>query len=178
VSAAFAIGFIIMDLADAIMWGLTMPVAIMVGQNLGAGNMSRSREIAYKSSLTIASLTALGALAVFLIRSQLISVFTSDTAIFEEALRFLETFVFSLPFFTMFFVGMSVGRGSGHTTVPTVLGVIRLWGIRIGLGYFLAYISGLQSYGIWLAMALSNVVGGLGSVAWIKFGNWTKPIIR
>ncbi len=178
VAAAFAIGFIVMDLADAIIWGLTMPVAIMVGQNLGAGNIRRSREVAYKSLLTIASLTALGALLVFLVRTQLISLFTSDAAIFNEALVFLETFVFSLPFFTMFFVGMSVGRGSGHTTIPTILGAIRLWGFRIGLGYFLAYMIGLQSYGVWLAMALSNAVGGLGSVAWIKFGKWAKPVIK
>ncbi len=178
VAAAFAIGFIVMDIADAVMWGLTMPVAIMVGQNLGAGNTSRSREIAYKASLTISMLTALGALIVFSVRSQLISVFTSDAGIFSEALRFLETFVFSLPFFTLFFVGMSVGRGSGHTTVPTVLGMIRLWGFRIGLGYLLAYVVGLQSYGVWVAMALSNVVGGLGSITWVKFGNWARPVIK
>jgi len=178
VAAAFAIGFIVMDIADAVMWGLTMPVAIMVGQNLGAGNTSRSREIAYKASLTISMLTALGALIVFSVRSQLISVFTSDAGIFSEALRFLETFVFSLPFFTLFFVGMSVGRGSGHTTVPTVLGMIRLWGFRIGLGYLLAYVAGLQSYGVWVAMALSNVVGGLGSLTWVKFGNWARPVIK
>ncbi len=178
VAAAFAIGFIVMDIADAVMWGLTMPVAIMVGQNLGAGNTSRSREIAYKASLTISMLTALGALIVFSTRGQLISVFTSDAGIFSEALRFLETFVFSLPFFTLFFVGMSVGRGSGHTTVPTVLGMIRLWGFRIGLGYLLAYVAGLQSYGVWVAMALSNVVGGLGSLTWVKFGNWARPVIK
>ena len=178
VAAASAIGFIVMDLADAIMWGLTMPVAIMVGQNLGAGNTSRSREIAYKSSLAISTLTALGSLIVFLTGDSLISAFTSDTAIYNEALKFLQTFVFSLPFFTLFFVGMSVGRGSGHTTVPTILGIIRLWGIRISLGYFLAYTIGLQSFGLWLAMALSNVVGGLGCIAWVRFGNWAKPVIR
>ena len=178
VAAAFAIGFIVMDIADAVMWGLTMPVAIMIGQNLGAGNTSRSREIAYKASLTISTLTALGALIVFSVRSQLISVFTSDAEIFSEALRFLEIFVFSLPFFTLFFVGMSVGRGSGHTTVPTILGMIRLWGFRIGLGYLLAYVVGLQSYGVWVAMALSNFVGGLGSIAWVKFGNWARPVIK
>jgi len=178
VAAAFAIGFIVMDIADAVMWGLTMPVAIMIGQNLGAGNLRRSREIAYKSALTTSTLTALGAAVVFLVRGSLISVFTSDAAIYNEALRFLETFVFSLPFFTLFFVGMSVGRGSGHTTVPTILGIIRLWGVRIGLGYFLAYVTSLQSYGVWLAMALSNVIGGLGSITWIRFGNWARPVIK
>ncbi|MEM2021609.1 MAG: MATE family efflux transporter [Zestosphaera sp.] len=177
-AAALAIGFIVMDIADAVMWGLTMPVAIMVGQNLGAGNIDRSKGIAYKAISSVSLLTLLGALLVFIVRDELIMVFTSDTAIFNEALRFLETFIFSLPFFTMFFVGMSVGRGSGHTNVPTLLGMVRLWGVRIGLGYLLAYEVGLQSYGIWVAMALSNVIGGLGSITWIKYGDWAKPVIK
>ncbi|MEM0014594.1 MAG: MATE family efflux transporter [Zestosphaera sp.] len=177
-TAAAAIGFIVMDIADAVMWGLTMPTAIMIGQNLGAGNIGRSRKIAYRATLSVGLLTAAGAFAVFTVRRELIQVFTVDPLIFREAMLFLETFIFSLPFFTMFFVGMSVGRGSGHTTVPTVIGMVRLWGVRIGLGYLLSYVMGLQSYGIWLAMALSNIISGLGSVAWVKYGNWAKPVIR
>ncbi|MEM4034227.1 MAG: hypothetical protein QXD16_05985, partial [Sulfolobales archaeon] len=78
----------------------------------------------------------------------------------------------------LFFVGMSVGRGSGHTLIPTILGIIRLWVIRIGLGYILAYQIGLKSYGIWIAMALSNIISGTATLAWIKYGNWAKPIIK
>ncbi len=177
-AAALAIGLVVMDIADAVMWGLTMPVAIMIGQNLGAENIDRSKEIAYKAISSVSLLTLLGALLVFIVRNELITVFTLDTSIFNEALRFLETFVFSLPFFAMFFVGMSVGRGSGHTNVPTLLGMVRLWGIRIGLGCLLAYEVGLQSYGIWIAMALSNVIGGLGTITWIKYGRWAKPVIK
>lgn len=177
-TAAAAIGFIVMDIADAVMWGLTMPTAIMVGQNLGAGNINRSKKVAYRAILSVGLLTVVGALVVFAARNELIQIFTTDPLIFDEAMRFLETFIFSLPFFTMFFVGMSVGRGSGHTTVPTVIGMARLWGIRIGLGYLLSYGIGLQSYGIWLAMSLSNVISGLGSVAWVKYGNWAKPVIK
>jgi len=178
VAAAFAVGFIVMEIADAAIWGLTMPTAIMVGQNLGAGNLSRCRLIAYKASLTIGLITTAGSLAVYLFRVPLITIFTSDTLIINEALTFLETFIFTLPFFAIFFIGMSVGRGSGHTLTPTLIGIIRLWVIRIGLGYILAYHIDLKSYGIWLTMALSNIVSGTATLAWIKYGNWTKPIIK
>ncbi|MEM4519798.1 MAG: MATE family efflux transporter [Sulfolobales archaeon] len=178
VAAAFAIGFIVMEIADAVIWGLTMPTAIMVGQNLGAGNLSRCRSIALKSSLSIGALTAVGAAIVYLFRTSLITIFTSDPSIINEATSFLETFIFTIPFFALFFVGMSVGRGSGHTLVPTVLGIIRLWVIRVGIGYVLAYQLGLNSYGVWVAMALSNVVSGTVILAWVKYGNWVKPVIK
>lgn len=178
VAAAFAIGFIVMEVADATIWGLTMPTAIMIGQNLGAGNSSRCRLIAYKASLTLTTLTTIGSIIVYILRKPLITIFTSDTLIINEALTFLETFIFTLPFFAIFFIGMSVGRGSGHTLTPTLIGIIRLWVIRIGLGYILAYHIDLKSYGIWLTMALSNIVSGTATLAWIKYGNWTKPIIK
>ena len=178
VAAAFAIGFIVMEVADATIWGLTMPTAIMIGQNLGAGNSSRCRLIAYKASLTLTTLTTIGSIIVYILRKPLITIFTSDTLIINEALTFLETFIFTLPFFAIFFIGMSIGRGSGHTLTPTLIGIIRLWVIRIGLGYILAYHIDLKSYGIWLTMALSNIVSGTATLAWIKYGNWTKPIIK
>lgn len=178
VAAAFAIGFIVIEIADAVIWGLTMPTAIMVGQNLGAGNLRRCRSIAITASLSIGVLTAVGALVVYLFRVPLIAIFTSDASIISEASSFLEIFVFTIPFFALFFVGMSVGRGSGHTSVPTALGILRLWVIRVGIGYLLAYYVGLNSYGIWIAMALSNVVSGVAILIWIKYGNWVKPIIK
>jgi len=178
VAAAFSIGFIIMDLADAMLWGFTASVAIMVGQNLGAGNLSRSKSVAWKALYSIALLTFIGTLLVYPARHFLVSSFTNDEIIYSEAITFIETFLFSLPFFAMFFVSMSVGRGSGHTLFPTLVGMGRLWGVRIGVGYLLAYGIGLGSYGVWLAMSLSNYISGLAAILWIRYGRWNKPVIK
>lgn len=177
-AAAFAIGFIVMEIADAAIWGMSMPTAIMVGQNLGAGNLSRCRLIAYKASLTLGVLTGAASVAVYLFRVPLINSFTSDVLVFYEAIRFLDLFIFSLPFFALFFIGMSVGRGSGHTLVPMLLGVVRLWLFRICLGYLLAYYVGLGSYGIWIALSLSNVVSGVASFMWVRYGGWVRSVIK
>jgi len=53
-----------------------------------------------------------------------------------------------------------------------------LWGVRVGLGYILAFIFGMGSLGAWLAIALSNIIGGIISIIWIKFGRWARPIIK
>jgi len=61
---------------------------------------------------------------------------------------------------------------------PTTVGIMRLWGIRLALGYFLALAFGMGSLGVWLAISLSNVVGGLISILWIRYGNWTEAVLN
>ncbi|MGQ9596185.1 MAG: MATE family efflux transporter [Thermoproteota archaeon] len=144
----------------------------------GAGNNDRAREIVYKSSLLIFVVVALGTSLIYPIRRDIVNVFADDPSIIAETELFLQTLLPTLPFFGLFMVAMSTGRGSGHTMLPTSIGILRLWGIRVGLSYFLAFVMGMDSLGAWLAIALSNIVGGILSVAWIKYGGWAKAIIR
>ncbi|MCS7128987.1 MAG: MATE family efflux transporter [Sulfolobales archaeon] len=177
-AAAYSIGFIVMDVADAALWGLSSAVSIMIGQNLGAGKVSRAREVASKSMYTILAATSASSIIIYPIRGLLIDPFTDDPSIYAEASIFIDTFLFSLPFFALFFIALSVGRGSGHTSAPTAIGVVRLWILRVGLGYYLALLLGLGSYGVWLAMAVSNYVGGAFSIIWVKYGRWAKSVIN
>ncbi|RLF01341.1 MAG: hypothetical protein DRK00_11600, partial [Thermoprotei archaeon] len=93
-------------------------------------------------------------------------------------LKLLEILLWSLPFLGVMIAAMFVGRGSGHTLPPTLIGIARLWGFWVGLGYLLALQLGYGSTGVWTAMALGNVATGLISLAWLKYGNWTKPVIE
>jgi len=56
--------------------------------------------------------------------------------------------------------------------------MLRLWGIRIALGYFMAFILNMGSIGVWIAIATSNIVGGAIAIIWIKYGNWAKAVIK
>lgn len=177
-AAAYAIGFIIMDIADAALWGLTGATAVMIGQNLGAGRYERAREVALKSALVIFLGVTVGATILYPIRWNLADIFADDIGIIDETSLFLQMVLPSIPFFGLFQVALSAGRGSGHTLTPTLIGVFRLWVLRILLGYILAFNIGMGSFGAWLSLALSNFIGGSLSLLWIKYGGWTKPVIR
>ncbi|MCX8170393.1 MAG: MATE family efflux transporter [Candidatus Bathyarchaeota archaeon] len=177
-ATSYAIGFVIMDIVDAALFGLGGATAIMVGQSLGAGKTERAREVAYKSCLLVFMLVALGATVIYPIKEHLIEVFTDDPLILTETASFLQKLLPTLPFFGLFMVAMSTGRGSGHTITPTLIGIFRLWGIRVGLGYMLAFLLGMGSAGAWLAIALSNLIGGAAALIWIKYGDWTKPVVK
>ncbi|HDD33944.1 MAG TPA: MATE family efflux transporter, partial [Thermofilaceae archaeon] len=177
-ATAYSLGFIAMDLSDAALRGLSRAVAIMVGQSLGAGLYRRAREVALKSSALIFAVTMAGAFILYALREPFVSIFVDDPVVRAEALKLLEILLWSLPFLGVMITAMFVGRGSGHTLPPTLIGIARLWGFWVGLGYLLALQLGYGSTGVWTAMALGNVATGLISLAWLKYGNWTKPVIE
>ncbi len=177
-ATAYSLGFVAMDLSDAALRGLSRAVAIMVGQSLGAGLCRRAREVALKASALIFAVTLAGASALYALKGPFVSAFVEDPAIRAEAEKLLEVLLWSLPFFGVMLTAMFVGRGSGHTLPPTLIGITRLWGFWVGLGYLLAFPLGYGSTGVWAAMALGNVATGLISLAWLKYGSWAKPVIR
>ncbi|MCS7124986.1 MAG: MATE family efflux transporter [Candidatus Bathyarchaeota archaeon] len=177
-ATAFSIGFVVLDVVDAVLWGLSGAPAIMIGQSLGAEKPGRAKEVAWKATILIFFLIMVGAAAAYPIRRNIADVFADDVKIIDETEFFLRTLLPTLPFFGLFAVALSTGRGSGHTLFPTTLGIFRLWGLRIGLGYFLAFTLGMSSTGIWLAFAISNIIGGVIAIFWIKYGNWAKAVIK
>jgi len=178
VTTAFTIGFMILDIANSAFRGFTMSISVMVGQNLGAGNKERARKIALTASHILVLFVSCGAVVILLTRGHIISVFTSDYLITLEADRLISIIAWILPSVMLSFLGMSVGRGSGHTIFPTMVNVIRFWAVRIGLGYVLAFALGMGVLGLWIALALSDVFGGLTSYVWIRWGGWVRPIIK
>ncbi|MEM1565529.1 MAG: MATE family efflux transporter [Candidatus Bathyarchaeia archaeon] len=178
VTTAFSIGFVIIQIVDGTLFGLCQATAIMVGQSLGAANSKRAREVALKTTAIVFVIVAIGAAVVYPFRWSIISIFTSDTNIIEETQRFLHVMLPLLPFFGICINVMSVGRGSGHTAIPTTIEIVRIWTIRIVLGYFLAFTFGMGSMGIWMPFSFSNAIGGIALAIWTKYGKWDKAVVK
>ena len=176
-AAAYAIGFAVMDLVDGMLWGFIGAISIMIGQALGAGLIERARRVAKTAMALLGGLMAVGTAILYLVYPYFVALFTSEPRIFALAAQFIELFAVTLPFFGLYFVAQAVGRGSGHTLIPTAIAFTRLWGVRLGIGYLLAFVAGLGIFGVWLSMAIGNVVGGLLGVAWVLLGRWARPIV-
>ncbi|MEM1845884.1 MAG: MATE family efflux transporter [Desulfurococcaceae archaeon] len=177
-ATAFAVGFLILDIADNVLMGFTQAATVIIGQNLGAGNTGRSREIAVKSSHILFLIISIGSIFVYFFRRNFIEIFVKDSCIVSETDLFVSLSALTLPFFGLFFMGLAVGRGSGYTLIPTLIGITRLWIVRIFFGYHISIVMGMGTYGYWLAITISNFLGGLLAYIWIRYGKWNKPIIK
>jgi len=177
VIAAYSIGQVLLGIDRVFALPLTRATGIVVGQSLGAGMRDRARRAAVTglALVTGAAIAYIGSLMVF---SRLfIGAFTSEPRAFACAQRMLFIFGPSIVFFHAFMLANSVARGSGHTLFVSLVGLARLWLLRIPGSWLLAYRLGLGDTGLWAGMALSNYVAGAVAAAWLLSGRWAAPVI-
>ncbi len=161
----------------AIANGISQAMGTMVGQNVGAEKYERAKKIAERAMLTNFIILSIGTLIVVMFRPQIFGAFIKDDAVLAESSVFVKYFAFSLPFFGILAAVSNVFQSAGHTKKSMVLGMLRLWVLRIPLAYWLGKLTA-STVGIWLGMGLSNVAAALVALTWFLKGSWMKRIIN
>jgi putative MATE family efflux protein len=150
----------------------------MVGQALGAEMKDRARLLMKRGLGAMFVILTIEAGLLLLIRVPAVSIFMPNHAdVIREGARFLELFSIGMPFLGAFFVAESVYRGSGHNVPPMILGVIRLWILRIPLAYAFAFGLHLGSDGVWIGMSASNVLSGIAAFGLLATPGWLRSVI-
>lgn len=174
--AAYGIGMRIINIVSAVAFGMSQAASVMIGQNIGAEQYERAKHIlATTIKITFSTMSVL-ALVVFALRYDLIEIFISDPAVIQTGAMLLFYFSLSVPFFGIFFPVMNALRAAGKTKISATLAFVRLWVFRVGLAYLLGRAWGSVN-GVFLGMALSNVLGGLLSLYFVFWTGWMKKII-
>ncbi|AIF68711.1 multidrug transporter MatE [Palaeococcus pacificus DY20341] len=156
--------------------GISQAMGTMVGQNVGAEKYERAKEIAEKAMFTNFIILSVGTALVVIFRPQIFSFFINDEAVLAESARFIKYFAFSLPFFGILAAVSNVFQSAGHTKKAMILGILRLWTLRIPLAYSLGLFFN-STVGVWLGMGLSNLLTALVALAWFLRGSWMRRII-
>ena len=140
-------------------------VSPMVGQNLGARLVPRARKSAQVGNwLAIFVMIGIGFPFLFF-PEFFVSIFTQDQAVIRIAnvyLRYLS------PTFGFIAMSLVLGRamtGSGDTLSPMAITLVSQCGIGLMLVIVLSHT--INIIGIWLGIALSNVVQGI--LMWIRY---------
>lgn len=130
-----------------------------IGQNIGNLNITRAREAFRKAMILGVLLMAFGSGALIPFRRQLANIFLSDNPFaLELASEYLFFLLIGLPLMAIFQTYIGVYNGTGNTKYTFILGVTRLWFLRIPLIVFFKYFTNFGSSGIWYAMILSNFI--------------------
>ncbi|KPJ73582.1 hypothetical protein AMJ52_03420 [candidate division TA06 bacterium DG_78] len=176
VIAAYGIGQRIINLIFSVSDGISMAMSTMVGQNLGAQNFNRIKTIVRKTIIINTILISIPTIIIFLLRTKVVGIFINDPLVITEGSIFYTYFLISMPFFGIFFISTNVVRSAGRTKESMVIGVIRLWGLRVPLAYFLSMLWGER--GIWIGMALSNIIGAGLAYLWYRRETWRVPVTK
>ena len=145
-------------------------VSPMVGQNLGALLVDRARKSTQVGNwLAIFVMVSIGFLFLFF-PGFFVSIFTQDRVVIQIAKVYLR---YLSPTFGFIAMSLVLGRamtGSGDTLSPMVITLVSQCGIGLILVILLSY--AINIVGIWLGIALSNVVQGI--LMWVRYrqSNW------
>ncbi|MFB6211257.1 MAG: MATE family efflux transporter [Halobacteriales archaeon] len=182
VVAAYGLGNRLISLVFLPAMGLGQVTNTMVGQNLGAGQTDRAERAVWLAVKTGAGVLVGVAIIAALFPEPIVGVFmatgTAEAAeVIEEGSQYLRIRSIEFAFIGVLQVLLGAFRGAGNTRTALALSVIALWIGRVPTVYFLAFIVGLGSTGIWIGMALGNILGGIAAALWFTRGTWKSTVI-
>ncbi len=174
-TAAYGVGMRIINIVSGIVFGTSQAAGIMLGQALGARMFSRAKYALFETIKLNVTVTIGLAILAYVFAPQIVATFISDAQVVMEGTRFIRIFSFSVPFFAVFFPVMFGLRATGRTKISALLGILRLWLIRIPLTYVLGLTVGLA--GVWWGLSLTNVISAVIAAYFLVNTRWLKPIV-
>jgi Na+-driven multidrug efflux pump len=149
----------------------------MVGQNIGANNFDRVNRVIRRLFTVFIGVSAFESALIYVFRGPIYRFFITDPNVVSLGATYINYFVPFFPFFTVFQLSMSVLQAAGRTKAAMALSLVRLWGLRILIASVLYYVLHMGAVGIWLGLAIGNVLSAFLALVYISRGGWQQRII-
>ncbi len=137
--------------------------ASIVGINLGNGNKTRALKggiaCAYSSAVIISVLAVL----IYFFSPNFLEIFVKELDVITEGTVYLQILAISMPIHALGVVFSRAIHGAGNAKSPLLISLITGLGLRIPFAYILAFTLNLESYGIWISIAVTQII----SAVWI-----------
>ena len=160
--------------------GLSIATATLAAQSLGARDAAMAERVLKVGLLLGIGFAATLSLLVFLLRHQLVQLYTNNPAAAAVAVTLIGFVVVFHLFDASQSVSSFVLRAYGRTLAPMLIDLSALWGVGLAGGYALAFypIAGHQPLGInglWLASTISL---GLVAAMFISYAFFIARRVR
>ena len=164
---------------EALSWliggGFASAVTAFVGQNFGAGKLSRVRA-GFKISVGVMSAWGLFiSLVMFVFAAQLIGIFLDDPAELQMGIEYMRIFAFVQIFACLEGVAAGCFRGRGLTIPPSINSIV-FNTLRVPLAFILSR-GPLGLNGIWIAFAISTTLRGVCIMGWYIINSKKKLVL-
>lgn len=165
---AFSLGFRVEFFAFLPAAGFGFGAMAMIGQNIGAGNKERAKEVFAKAlKYAFISATALG-IAVALLATSIIQIFTTDPIVTEYAKTYMWMVALSYGFLAAMFVEANSFQAIDKSWNGFWLIFLRFAVVSIPLSYAFTQIFSFSIEAIWISMIAGNVVSALIGYIWFQ----------
>lgn len=172
--ASWTIGMRVESLIFMPLMALSLAVASIVGQSLGANETERAFQAGWRvTSIGIYMMVIAGAL-LYLMAQPIAMAMSNEAGTIAYTCQYLKINALGEPCLAVGMVLTGALQGAGDTRAPMWFTIITNWLIRIPLAYVLALNWQMGPSGVWWAMLSSIVIQGL-LVGWrYQTRSWLK----
>ncbi len=153
-------------------FGIANAVAPLVGQNIGAEQIDRAEESARIGNIVGTVLMSSVGILFLAFPQMFIRVFTDNTEVIQIGKVYLQFLSLTFGFIAFSLVLGKALNGAGDTISPMLITLAAQMGVGLSIVIILSHFIGLK--GVWIGIALSNVVQGIGMWIWYGTGNWKR----
>jgi putative MATE family efflux protein len=174
VQAAYAIGLRLGMIAPMVCFPLAGACATVLGQSLGAGNVSRAWRTLGTGLAVHAAIMIAFAVCLLLFRSQILAFFTQDPEVIRVGSEYLWYLSFNFLLWAFYFVFMRSLQGAGDVIVPMAISLGTTFFVTLPLAWYLVHNTSLGATGIWRAQLTGSFILTSATAAWVASGRWTR----
>lgn len=171
-SAVTGIGQRLMSLIAIMTQSIGTAGAAMIGQNMGAGKLDRSKKIVYISLALCVGFGLLVCVLCYIFPRQLFGFFSSDEAVLAMAPGYMIYLIISFISAALMTPYNEMINGIGFASLGLVIGLIDGVVARIGLSLIFGIALDMGLHGYWLGNALAGFVTLFIAAAYFYTGRW------
>ncbi|ELZ33934.1 efflux protein, mate family [Halogeometricum pallidum JCM 14848] len=182
VVAAYGLGNRLTTLVFLPALGLGRATDTIVGQNLGAAKPDRAeRAVWLAAKVGAAVMLAIGVVA-YVFAEPIVGVFIgtgteSAARTIELGAEYVRIRAFEFGFIGVLQTVLGAYRGAGNTKTALAFSLFALWVGRVPIVYYLSFVRDFGETGIWIGMAVGQILGAVAAAAWFTRGTWKQSVI-
>lgn len=177
VLAAYGIGIRVLTLMIIPSLGFAMATSTLVGQNIGAGKIERTKEVTSKALWVIFITLSIAGIGFFIFAEQTLQIFVpGEFAVIKEGAVFIRVIALTFGLIGVQQVASGAMRGGGSPMISMMVAIISLWVIRFPVAYLLSKHTDLGQVGIYFSFVVGNILGAIMAITIIKKNRWIKNL--
>lgn len=177
VVAAANISSTVANLFNVVFLSMGNAVAIMVGQNLGANEVEKAKQTAWRIiAFTVATSVVMG--GIMAVCAPLIpQIYNTEDSVRDMAKQFLFIVAFMMPILSFTHDCYFTIRSGGRTVITFIFDSCFTWGIVVPFAYVLANFTSLPIVPLFFAVQSLEIIKGIVGFILVKKGIWVRNII-
>lgn len=161
--------------------GIGAALTAMVGQNMGANQIERTKE-AFKKALKLTTIIGIIGCFLMLWNDKVIIDFfmqsKDDLEVITQGISYLRYSALFTPLMGIFSVLQGIFQGSGHTKYSMSMEIGRLWFVRLPMILLFKHFTNIGSTGIWISMSVSNLIVCIYGYLIYRKNTWQEKIVN